>query len=157
MPPRPWRAFEPAAGPPVLLSLRAGNGSLRCVVTDLCGWWSATIAPAQLEQQCRDNGVDEVLPLIERCFEEEEEAEGYRFAFEWSAAADGAPAAVAVLFFFADDAMRFDFACAAADDASTHLRDELTLPLLRAFAQLEAQPGMPWPLPSLGSSPVTFK
>ena len=154
MPPRPWRAFAPAGGPPVLLSLRAVDASLTCEVTDLRGWWRATFGPAQLDQQCDDNGIDEVLGPIVRCFDEEVPAETYRFAFDWSAAAvASSPAAVTVQFFLAGDAVRFDFALSASDDAPTRLRDELTLPLLRAFAQLEAQPGMPWPYPPPDTSP----
>ena len=154
MPPRPWRAFAPAGGPPVLLSLRAVDKSLTCEVTDLRGWWRATFGPAQLDQQCADNGIDEVLGLIAQCFEEEVPADTYRFAFDWSAAAVGAsPTAVTVQFYLADDVVRFDFALSSSDDAPTRLRDELTLPLLRAFAQLEAQPGIPWPYPPPNSSP----
>jgi hypothetical protein len=154
---RPWRPI--ACGPRQgLLAVHISTDALDCRITDFCGYWRCVHGREELkvqvdEQTGGDMAVEDVLDILRNCYTEEAPADQYSFHVTTGGAS-------ATLRIELEDFV-FTFECAADADPAARLRDELTLPLLHAFAELEPHSDG-WPprdatharsLPSFNSAP----
>ena len=78
-----WRDLARESLSPTLCTLQCGVDSLRANVTDLCGWYACTYDRAQLEALLKEEEVDtpleQLLHIIQACFDEKKPATSYTF------------------------------------------------------------------------------